>query len=68
MDFDIVFGKSVSGVLSMPDVDTTSQKIPWIDEIQYETLVAGTFQIGGSPTKFYESAFFSQKEQVSDRH
>lgn len=63
MPDDIVFGKSVSGVLSMSDVDTTSQKIPWIDEIQYETLVAGTFQIGGSPTKFYETAFFHKRSK-----
>jgi len=58
---DFVFGKEVDGVLSS---ETPSGVIPpWADEIQYETLVAGTYNIGGKETTFYETAFFHIKSK-----
>eukprot|EP00588_Corethron_pennatum_P020653 CAMPEP_0194313946 /NCGR_PEP_ID=MMETSP0171-20130528/10775_1 /TAXON_ID=218684 /ORGANISM="Corethron pennatum, Strain L29A3" /LENGTH=455 /DNA_ID=CAMNT_0039069123 /DNA_START=1 /DNA_END=1368 /DNA_ORIENTATION=+ len=53
-----VWGRNVDGVLGTSDRDSTSNQPPWTDEIQYETLAAGTFNIGGVPTTFYETAFF----------
>ena len=55
---DFVWGRSVSGVLSGSDEDATSKNVPWANEIQYETLTAGTFSIGGSSTTLFETAFF----------
>ena len=70
---DFVFGKDVDGVLSTAsdEILTKSnselystnsiqqyQQPPWTREIQYETLTAGTFNIGGKPTTFYETTFF----------
>lgn len=66
---EFVFGKSVDGVLSTSDEDQGSNNmnsmdsIPWTREIQYETLAAGTFNIGGTPTTFYETAFFHQRSK-----
>jgi len=64
---EFVFGKSVDGVLSTSDDDQASNNmkmdIPWTSEIQYETLAAGTFSIGGTPTTFYETAFFHKKSK-----
>ena len=31
---------------------------PWGNEIQFETLAAGTFALGGSQLTFYATAFF----------
>ena len=59
-----VFGRKVDGVLSTSDrVDAaiSSSSLPpppWIDEIQYETLSAGSFNIGGSPKSIYETIFY----------
>lgn len=55
---DFVFGKAVSGVLSNNLDDAT--QIPWRDEIGYDTLAAGTFNIGSNPQTFYETAFFHE--------
>lgn len=65
---EFVFGKGVDGVLSTSafdydyDVDGGSETIPpWANEIQYDTLAAGTFNLAGVPTTFYETAFFHKK-------
>jgi hypothetical protein len=63
---EFVFGKAVSGVLdgysssSSSSSAANSQKIlpPWSDEIEYASLEAGTFNIGGKPTTLCETAFF----------
>jgi hypothetical protein len=57
---EYVWGKPVSGVLygSDEDKDASRARIPWTDEIQYETLAAGTFTVGLSQVTFYETAFF----------
>ena len=58
---EFVWGRSVTGVLSSSDEDKggpSPSQAPWLREIQYETLAAGTFNIGGVPTTFYETAFF----------
>jgi hypothetical protein len=64
---EYVFGKSVDGILQSNDQDdissSSSSRIPWTNEIQYETLAAGTFNIGGTPTTFYETAFFHTKSK-----
>lgn len=68
-----VFGKDVDGVLSTTSDDIMTydnnddkqqkkeqqqEQPPWINEIQYETLTAGTFNIAGKSTTFYETAFY----------
>ena len=60
---EFVWGKRVSGILSGSDLTATSSKAPWVDELQYETLAAGTFNIGSSPVTFYETAFFHKKSK-----
>ena len=60
----IVWGRSVSGTLKTSDLDDTYAQPPWIDEIQYETLAAGTFDIGGVPTTLYETAFFHRQSKT----
>ena len=58
---EFVFGKEVNGVLSS---ESPSDVIPpWTNEIQYETLAAGTYNIGGKETTFYETAFFHIKSE-----
>ena len=57
VDDELVWGREVSGVLHGSDTDRTSSA-PWTDEIQYETLTAGTFAVGLSSLTFYETAFF----------
>lgn len=61
---DIVWGRSVSGTLQMSDLDDSYAQPPWIDELQYETLAAGTFDIGGVPTTLYETAFFHRPSKT----
>jgi hypothetical protein len=39
-------------------------QIPWIDEIQFETLTAGTFSLGFSPVTFYETAFYHKSSKT----
>jgi len=59
---EFVFGKGIDGVLSTSDqIDTDN--IPWTSEIEYQTLAAGTFNIGGTDTTFYETAFFHGKSK-----
>lgn len=59
---EYVWGKSVNGVLSGSDLDLSNidqHSVPsWTDEIQYETLSVGTFNIAGKQQTFYETAFF----------
>jgi len=71
---EFVFGKVVTGVLSDNSIQssnsnnsnnnnnnspsTTTIPPPWTNEIEYSTLQAGTFNIGGKPTTLYETAFF----------
>ena len=57
---EFVFGKEVDGVLSSASSDIIP---PWANEIQYETLAAGTYNIGGKETTFYETAFFHIKSK-----
>lgn len=53
----LVFGKIVDGVLQQSDTSEGVQP-SWSHEIQYETLAAGTFDIGGISTTLYETAFY----------
>ena len=62
---EFVFGKAVSGVLdgyssSSSSSSSSDAKVlpPWSDEIEYASLQAGTFNIGGKPTTLCETAFF----------
>ena len=55
---DFVWGRSVSGVLTGADTQRSASQIPWIEEIQYETLTAGTFAVGFSRLTFYETTFY----------
>ena len=55
---ELVWGREVTGVLDGSDNDRTGSAPPWTDEIQFETLTAGTFDIGLSRLTFYETAFF----------
>jgi len=55
---EYIFGKHVSGVLTTSFNSQTIPLPPWIDEIEYNTLEAGTFNIGGTPTTLCETAFF----------
>ena len=55
---EYVWGRSVSGVLRDSDEAMSTSQIPWIDQIEYETLTAGTFSLGLSPVTFYETAFY----------
>ena len=61
---DIVWGRSVSGTLQTSDLDDSYAQPPWIDQIQYETLAAGTFDIGGVPTTLCETAFFHSRSKT----
>lgn len=61
---DIVWGRSVSGTLQTSDLDDSYAQPPWIDQIQYETLTAGTFDIGGVTTTLYETAFFHRPSKT----
>ena len=66
---EIVWGKEVSGVLRGSDTDTAiasgaGRSAPWTDEIQFETLTAGTFDIGLSSLTFYETAFFHKPSRT----
>jgi hypothetical protein len=68
----ITFGKAVTGVLIGNSINSNSSSNtnnsqsqtattippPWSDEIEYATLEAGTFNIGGKPTTLCETAFF----------
>ena len=62
---DIVWGRSISGTLQTSDLDDSHAQPPWIDEIQYETLAAGTIDIGGVPTTLHETAFFHRSSRLS---
>jgi hypothetical protein len=61
---DYVWGTSVSGVLRYSDEHVSRSQIPWIDEIQFETLTAGTFRLGFSPVTFYETAFYHKSSKT----
>ncbi|KAL7535625.1 hypothetical protein ACHAXR_006624 [Thalassiosira sp. AJA248-18] len=56
---EFVFGKRVDGVL----MSSSNTVPPWANEIQYETLAAGTFGIAGTPTTFYETSFYHTKSK-----
>lgn len=51
------------GTLSLSSLSKEEAQPKWIDEIEYETLKAGTFTIGSSLTSFYETAFFHKKSK-----
>jgi len=57
---EYVWGRSnVDGVLSSSDTTTEAAQPSWIDEIAYETLLAGTFQIGTTKNqRFCETTFY----------
>ena len=59
----VVFGKIVDGVLQQSDTSEGVQP-SWAKEIQYETLAAGTFDIGGVPTTLYETAFYHKQSKT----
>lgn len=63
---DVVWGRPVDGVLQRTDESSTSGsgQPSWTNEIQYETLSAGTFVIGGIATTLYETAFFHQPSKT----
>ena len=61
---EYVWGKSVSGVLFDCDEAASASEIPWVDEIQFETLTAGTFTVGFSPVTFYETAFYHRSSRT----
>ncbi|KAL7538647.1 hypothetical protein ACHAWF_006158 [Thalassiosira exigua] len=61
---EFVWGRKVDGVLGQSDLDEEINQPPWIDEIQYETLAAGTFNIGGKPTTLYETTFFHRSSRT----
>lgn len=58
---DIVFGKRVDYVLSRSDSESSA---PWKDEIQFETLRAGTFDVGSNSQTIYETAFFHKESKT----
>jgi len=53
----------VDGVLIDSDLSKEYMQPPWIDEIQYQTLTAGTFTIGGQITSLCETAFYHKSSQ-----
>lgn len=56
---ELVWGRRrVDGVLADSDSSTDRVQPPWTDEIQYETLTAGTFNVGGTPTALRETTFY----------
>mmetsp|Transcript_16939 Transcript_16939/g.27533 ORF Transcript_16939/g.27533 Transcript_16939/m.27533 type:complete len:473 (-) Transcript_16939:1534-2952(-) len=65
-----VWGRPVDGILRESDTSTSSEaendsmQPSWTDEIQYETLTAGTFSIGGTPTPLYETAFYHRSSKT----
>ena len=64
---DLVWGRPVDGILRESDSEPSSGnnvQPSWTDEIQYETLAAGTFDIGGIPTTLYETAFYHRPSKT----
>lgn len=59
---DFVFGKNIDGLFLQSD-ENAQNDIPWTNEIQFETLAAGTFNLSGKPTTFYETAFFHKSSK-----
>jgi len=59
---DIVFGRRVDGVLAGSDAD--ARDVPWRDEIEYETLRVGAFDIGSASQTIYETAFFHKSTKT----
>jgi len=55
---DVVFGKNVDYVLEGNDLDPRAKVVPWTNEIAFETLEAGTFDVGRKSQTIYETAFF----------
>jgi hypothetical protein len=55
---DVVFGKNVDYVLKGNDLDPRAKVVPWTNEIAFETLEAGTFDVGRKSQTIYETAFF----------
>jgi len=58
----LVFGKKVSGIFK--DSDKYDTQVPWTHELEYETLAAGTFNIGYTPTTLYETVFFHKASKT----
>jgi len=48
----------VTGILGESNDSPQTLQPSWIDEIEYETLAAGTFPIGFHQVTFYETAFY----------
>ena len=62
---EIVFGKKVDFVLQGSDLDVRSPAaVPWKDEIEFETLEAGTFDVGSTKQTIYETAFFHKPSKT----
>jgi hypothetical protein len=61
---EIVFGKRVDYILEGCDLDASAFEVPWKDEIEYETLKAGTFDVGSTPQTIYETAFFHKASKM----
>ena len=59
---EIVFGRRVDGVLEGSDVD--ARDVPWRDEIEYETLRVGAFDVGSTSQTIYETAFFHKSTKT----
>jgi len=55
---DVVFGKRVDYVLEGSDLNPRASIVPWTKEIAFETLEAGTFDVGAKSQTIYETAFF----------
>ena len=63
----LVWGRPVDGVLQESDDSTCTNNVQqpqWTNEIQYETLAAGTFDIGGTPTTLCETVFFHKSSKA----
>jgi hypothetical protein len=60
----IVFGRRVNYVLNGNDKDANAAVVPWKDEIEFETLQAGTFDVGSTPQTIYETAFFHKESKT----
>ena len=55
---EFVWGRRVDGVLEGSDLSTSTDEIPWVSELQFETLTAGTFSVGLSNLTFHETIFY----------
>ena len=57
----VVFGKRVDYVLEGNDLTSSA---PWKDEIEFETLRVGAFDVGANSQIIYETAFFHKASKT----